>query len=241
MDEAWVRLYPDLERDHFWWKIRREMITSIVEQEGQVAGLQILDVGCGTGLTLAQLAKAGATVRGVEIDEEFSVQESNPPGVVTYGDFLQVDVGPGFDVVLMMDVLEHLELEAPALTRAGDLLSPGGRLIVTVPAYGWLWSAHDEVNNHFRRYNRSELKRVLTQNGFEVGQCGYMFAGLVLPKLVLAWLGKLTERSPGHGRVPGSLMSALAERWFRLEMRLAIRRPSMLPFGTSVVAVARKA
>src|SRR5262249_44374054 len=93
-----------------------------------------------------------------------------------------------YDLVLMLDVLEHIADDHEALRAARSAVRPGGHLLLTVPALSWLWSRHDEVNDHFRRYSRSLLRTVLRDAGFHVESVRYFFAWTVAPMLVRRWL-----------------------------------------------------
>jgi SAM-dependent methyltransferase len=149
-----------------------------------------------------------------------------------------------FDLVIALDMLEHVEDDAGAARELLRALRPGGCLLVTVPAYQWLWSSHDVALGHKRRYTRGRLERLLTAQGFEVRVCSYVMTA-VLPAAVAV---RLFERLPGRHKeteaaesgyipLPGWLNSALA--WLvGLDGHLAGRVP--LPGGLSVVAVARR-
>ena len=104
------------------------------------------------------------------------------------GDLLDLKIDEIYDIVVMLDVLEHIEDDRSALAKVASCISRDGLLILTVPAYGWLWSSHDVTNAHFRRYSAKQLRARLESSGFRVEQIGYMFAGLVPPKLVMRWL-----------------------------------------------------
>lgn len=241
MDESYVLKYPELEHAHFWWKVRRELISRILSERVGLIGTRILDVGCGAGLTMRRLADAGALVEGIEVDPAFERASVVEPGVIRYGDILMLDIERRYDVVLMLDVLEHIEDEGAALARVIEILEPGGLFVLTVPAYQWLWSHHDEMNKHHRRYTARSVSRVLGQAGLQVERCGYLFAGLVPPKLVLRIWERLTSRPPEHGGFStDGVLAWLSEKWFSTELGFALRSRSFLPFGTSVVAVARK-
>lgn len=237
MDETLVARYPELERDHFWWATRRVMIRDLVT--GVAAGRppRILDVGCGSGLTGEMLASLPASVVGIDV-QRFS--ETMPIDFVE-GDYLSLSETLGtFDVVLALDAIEHFDSETDVVSALASNLRPGGHLLATVPAYRLLWSSHDEVNLHYRRYTKRSLAGALAEAGLSVRRIGYVFMGLTIPKAILTALEKVTGKEAPTGTGVNGLANQLASRYFRAETRLALKRLNFLPVGTSVVAVAQK-
>ena len=150
--------------DRHWWFLSRRRIleAAIGRLTGGARGLRLLEAGCGPGNNLSMLAKFG-TVSAFEPDQAACQQAaSRHGGEVRRGGLPDaVPFSPGsFDIALMADVLEHVEDDAAALNAVASMLAPGGLLIVTVPAYGWLWSRHDERHHHYRRYTLSALRRL---------------------------------------------------------------------------------
>lgn len=235
MDECLIQQYPELEERHFWWASRRELVTRLVGDLKQPA---ILDVGCGSGFLARQLSASGATVTGVDVASH-PQWDNGGSGVFLEGDYLELapDLGV-FDAVLALDVVEHVDNESQFVACLGENVRPGGRVIVTVPAYEWLWSSHDDLNQHFRRYTRSRLRGALTAGGFDVLRCGYIFFGLVVPKIVEK--GVRMVRDTRKVALPPPLLNRAAHTYFRLEHGLAMRRRHFLPAGTSVIAVCQR-
>lgn len=239
MDESLVTKYPELERSHFWWRTRRDLVVKLV------AGLPfefptVLDVGCGSGVTAQILAESGSSVVGVDIDPEMP---SMPGERFQYlcGDFLDLSADLGeFDVVLALDAVEHFEDERAVLRAMYTNVRPGGVAIVTVPAYDWLWSSHDTENHHFRRYTRNLLARAMSDVGFTIERVGYLFGGLLAPKAAVSLIEGDGSRAVTIADVPNSAINRVAGSYFRLETGIASRFRNFLPFGTSVVAVAGK-
>jgi SAM-dependent methyltransferase len=242
MDETYVRRYPDLELHHFWWRVRRRLVGQLIANRVDLTRCSVLDIGCGSGVTMEYLSDAGAAaVRGIEIDPLALRPDSAINDRIVVGDLLELNIDETYDIVIMLDVLEHIDNDTSALAKVRSSMSRDGLLILTVPAYGWLWSSHDVTNAHFRRYSARQLRARLESSGFRVEQIGYMFAGLVPPKLVMRWL-EMAGVDLGNASIEAgrrSFLSELAYRWFRMEATLAARLARMLPFGSSVVAVAR--
>ncbi len=220
------------------------MITQLIKARMDLSESSVLDVGCGSGVTIEHLSDLGAaSVNGIELDPLALRTGSVVNDRISRGDFMEIELDATYDVVLMLDVLEHIEDDTGALEKVSGLMARDGILLVTVPAHQWLWSRHDVTNSHFRRYSARQVRWLLESSGFEVEQFGYMFAGLVLPKLIVRWLelmGFNLEKASVEID-PSSLLSRIAYRWFSMESAVAIRSNRLLPFGSSVVAVARPA
>lgn len=238
MDESLIQQYPELESRHFWWVSRREFVSGLIRTVGQGHGGDVLDVGCGSGLLARELAVSGATVTGVDVvsHPQWSSQGS---WVFREGDYLELAPELGvFDTVLALDVAEHVVDEARFVARLRENVRPGGHAIVTVPAYNWLWSRHDELNQHFRRYTKSGLGSILTAGGLDVMRCGYAFFGLIMPKIVMKGLQALRGRETVA--LPRPSLNRVALAYFRFEHRFAMQRRDFLPAGTSVIAVCHR-
>src|SRR5439155_35798 len=126
--------------------------------------------GSVVGVDPAPRAVAYATAQG-----DFDVRRGGLPRALPFAD------GERFDVITLLDVLEHVDADVDALARLHDRLHPGGRLLITVPAFGFLWSGHDVINEHKRRYRRPELRAKLERTGFAVRVLSYCNTGLFLP------------------------------------------------------------
>ncbi len=239
MDPTYVAVHAEEDRRHWWFRGRLAVLVSVVRGLVPAGGARLLELGCGSGNVLEALAPFGESI-GMETD----------PTLVAAGRTAGVDVRPGAlpddlvvepgwaDVVLLLDVLEHLDNDVAALRTARRALHDGGRLVVTVPAYAWLWSGHDVVLGHRRRYTTRRLRTVVTAAGFDVERCTY-FNTLLFPALAAVRLAKRLTGDPGHDLVrPPEALNALLARCFALERVIVPRLP--LPFGASVLLVARR-
>ena len=242
MRSSHLQYHQEAERDHWWFAARREIVLSQLERAvgANPRDLRILDIGCGAGGMLSFLRRYG-TAAGVDASPE-AVEMAGREGADVRVGMLPADIpfAPGsFDVVTLLDVLEHVEADSAALDTIRALLRPGGHLIVTVPAYAFLWSGHDVVNEHKRRYVRDGLREKLEIAGFDVERLTY-FNTLLFPPIALVRLaGRLRsgEETADEGRVPAPVNSIL-RRIFTLEKRLL--KAADLPFGVSLLAVARR-
>jgi SAM-dependent methyltransferase len=216
--------------------------------EGVIAGMRlpararILDAGCGSGRNMIELARHG-TVTGIEVSEtSVCLARAREVGEVVAGSILEMPfAADSFDLAVTLDVIEHLEDDLGALRELRRTVAPGGSLLVTVPAYPWLWSGHDEINHHYRRYTRSSLQRVAEQAGWEQVRTTY-FNSLLLPAaIILRVLDRLSSKTTESSLdlwVPPAPMNWLLERPLAFEAAL-ITRGGRIPAGLSLLAVFR--
>lgn len=239
MDECLLQQYPEIEKSHFWWVSRRTLIRRLLEDEGLGESPTVLDVGCGSGMLARELTAAGARMSGVDVASHPDWKGDGAAPRFQEGDYLSLAPTLGtFDALLALDVMEHIENERAFAAALTTNVRPGGLVIVTVPAYQWMWSGHDEINQHFRRYTRKRLQAALERGGLDVKRCGYIFFGLIGPK-ILAKGGEKFRDSDGVA-MPSGYLNGTALAYFRWEHRLAARFQDFLPAGTSVIAVCRR-
>lgn len=223
---------------HWWFAARRQIVASVIGKLALPSRADILEIGCGTGGNLKMLSAFGH-LRAMEYDEQaraiaaaLGVCPVSPGGLPVPVHF---DDG-AFDLVCMLDVLEHIEDDSAALARAGRLLKPTGRLLVTVPAYAWLWSAHDEAHHHHRRYTARMLGQQARSAGLEVTRLGY-FNSLLFPLIAGARIArKLFGGDEGSdAALPPAAINTVLTGIFGLERHVVPN--GLFPFGTSVLAV----
>ncbi|MEO1676886.1 MAG: class I SAM-dependent methyltransferase [Pseudomonadota bacterium] len=240
MDRAVYTRMSELEEAHWWFAGRRQIVADVLRRiVGLKPGARILEAGAGTGGNLAMLREFGA-VDAFEYDAAARALACDKTGVRVEAGALP-DAVPfedgGYDAVLLLDVLEHVEQDAEALAVLGRRLGPDGRLVVTVPAFPLLWSAHDVRHHHFRRYTRATLTDAARAAGLSVERSFY-FNGFLLPVAVglrklKAWLGR---ESPDD-LMPGPTLNGALNMVFAAERHLIGRIP--FPAGLSVGAVLR--
>jgi SAM-dependent methyltransferase len=144
--------------------------------------------------------------------------------------------GGSFDLVCLLDVLEHIDDDRAALRRVRGLLRPGGRLLLTVPAYQWLYGAHDRAHHHRRRYSAADVRRRAREAGLETQRCGY-FNTFLFPLVVARRIGQRRGEATdsADAALPGPALNRLLHTVFSSERWLVPRL--LFPFGTSVLAV----
>lgn len=238
MDRAAYASMSAIEGRHWWFVARRRIIETLIDRFGAVPPRgRVLEAGCGTGGNLALLSRYGE-LEAFEFDDR-AREDANAKNIapVSFG-ALPDDVNfadGGYDLVALLDVLEHLEDDKASLERLGRLLARDGRLVLTVPAVPSLWSHHDEVHHHFRRYTRKSLEECVAAAGLKIQRVGY-FNSLLFP---LAWLQRqyhrLTGRRSDLDAIPGKLTNGLLKLVFSSERHLVPHFP--MPIGLSLFAV----
>jgi len=242
MDRDYEHQTHQAEDRHWWYRGRRTVLDGVIAGLGLPADPRILDAGCGSGRFMVELAKLG-NVTGVELsDTSVSLARGRQLGEVVAGSVLEMPFSENsFDLAVSLDVIEHLDDDLAALRELRRTVTPGGALLVTVPAYQWLWSGHDEINHHHRRYTRRSLQRVAEQAGWQQVRTTY-FNSLLLPVAILLrvldrFSTKTTESSLDLW-IPPEPLNWVLERPLALEAAL-IARGGRIPAGLSLLAVFR--
>jgi SAM-dependent methyltransferase len=242
MDRDYELQTHQAEDRHWWYRGRRRVLDRVIDDLRLPARAEILDAGCGSGRNMIDLARHG-TVTGVELSAtSVSLARERDAGEVIEGSVLEMPFEIGhFDLAASLDVIEHLEDDLAALRELRRVVKPGGTLLVTVPAYQWLWSGHDVVNHHYRRYTRRSLQRVGEQAGWQQVRTTY-FNSLLLPAAimlrVLDRFNRKTTESSLDLWVPPTPLNWLLERPLALEAAM-IGHGGRIPAGLSLLAVFR--
>ncbi|NVO31601.1 class I SAM-dependent methyltransferase [Hymenobacter lapidiphilus] len=251
MDLRYEDKYHQLEEQHWWFASRRDAVYDLIKSLQLPSTAAILEIGCSGGPLMQRLRAAGYTdVTGIDVSEvavALAQTRGIPHTSVMDGAALTF-ADARFDLVVASDVLEHIESEGTALHEWSRVLKPEGRLIVFVPAHAYLWSQHDVVNHHFRRYSRQGLVAAMKHAGFQVQRSSFWNAALYFPTAALRLGRRLTAAGTvGAASLPegtGDLhylprpLNALLTNWVKFENRLL--RHLNLPVGVSVFALACK-
>jgi 2-polyprenyl-3-methyl-5-hydroxy-6-metoxy-1,4-benzoquinol methylase len=240
-------MYADFDRledQHWWFSGRRAIVASFLEHHlGASRGLRILDVGCGTGGMLPMLARWGQVSAFDPFDEAVKAAQGRAPqGSKVWRGEIPDAIEGTFDLITAFDVLEHLDDPVGAAARIRQALAPEGLFVATVPAYQFLWSHHDEVNQHRRRYTVELLEQHLADGGLRVDAVTHFNSALFPPiaavRLLQKLLPKRGEPSSDTQETHPVINSALRQL-FGAERLLVGKVP--MPFGVSIMALARAA
>ena len=239
MERVVYRQMAELDQRHWWYRARREILAELIRHDAKPpANADILEIGCGTGHNLEMLGEFGR-VDAVELDDEARAVAEKRLGRKVMNAPLPELQGVGdrrYDLVAALDVIEHVDDDAAALAAIAGKLKPGGKLVMTVPAHQWMWSAHDVVNHHKRRYSKAALRRLVQASPLRLDRIGY-FNSLLFPLAIAERLAsKLRGKDEADVRLPPKPLNAALEAVFAAERHLVGRLP--LPPGLSLFAVA---
>ena len=232
------------DENSWYYRGKRAAMSSILGQ-ARIRVSKIIDLGCGTGVNAAALvpfSKSGAQYVGIEPHSMvFRAPSIFRPRVIRKR-MEQVsleEIGGPADLVMMIDVLEHVD-EATGLQTALRFLSSNGQLLITVPAYGFLWGKSDIDGQHRTRYTPAELKESLERQGFEVIAWNHYFAFAFFPLLIISWWQRRGVKGEigGRGYFGPQSLNRLLGLLAVFEGRLG--RWIRWPCGTGIVCLARK-
>jgi len=244
MEIRYASKYHRLEESHWWFLGRRDIIYRLMKDHRRDA--EILDIGCSGCALLGFLRKRGFTrLQGIDISED-AIDICKQKGIssvhIAHAEKTEF-TDQRFDILIASDILEHVKEEDKALSEWHRILKKNGTLIIFVPAFQFLWSRHDEVNLHYRRYVQSVLIEILQKNGFRIERSSYWNFILCLPvsllRLVRKYLVGNRERSGDHLHETSPLINKLLEYLLKFENR-ALSTGMNFALGMSVFAIARK-
>ncbi len=242
MDPGYAETYSNYESNHWWFKARRRILRSVLLRLPLPERPRILEIGTGPGGNLYSIYPPGAELHGLEPNPELAqIAHTRGSVPVAIGHAEELPEGlDRFDVVTLLDVLEHTSDDGHVCAHLAGRLVPGGRLLLTVPAYMFLWSAQDVVSGHYRRYTRNHLARIVERAGLVCERITY-FNTLLFPAVALFRITRrLLRGTSGQSdlRYSFGTMDKVLYRVFASERRLLNRMN--LPFGVSILLIARK-
>lgn len=227
-----------IEGEHWWFVGRRAILRSLIQDRVRPPeNARILEAGCGTGGNLELLSDFGqleafeydGNARAISIARSVApVKEGRLPDGIDH-------IEGSFDLIALLDVLEHLEYDAESLRTLASRLSPSGKIILTVPAIEWLWSQHDVVHHHHRRYSRRSLARTIGEAGLEVEYMSHFNSILLPAAIVQRFAARFSSDGPDLDIVPARPVNTLLTTIFAAER--GILKMMRLPAGLSLCAI----
>ncbi len=183
MEKNFEKEYHNLETHHWWFKSRRKYILDYINNAPKNS--KIIDIGCSSGILIKELVENGFAIEnlyGIDISE-VAIANCKANGIINsfVMDAQNIDLHEKFDIIIASDCLEHLKYEKKAISNWQSILKSGGTMLVFVPAFQSLWSDHDVVNMHYKRYTKGELERLLISENLEIIKSSYWNFFLFLP------------------------------------------------------------
>ena len=242
MNIKMYRIFFEIQKKHWWFVTKKEIVLDTIERyQTKSNDTKVLDIGCGSGLMLSALQNVGQTFGMDMSDEAIGFSKEIFRGKVERGFLPDKIPYPEnfFNLITALDVIEHIDQDIDALKALRSRLTEDGKAIITVPAYMFLWSAFDDMNEHKRRYTLTELNTKLVQAGFTVEKITYYNTLLFPIVFVVRMLNNVLKRDGASDvDMPNAPLNFVLRMIFGMEQYLL--RYINLPFGVSILAVVRK-
>ncbi len=250
MEKSYFKEYYIQERSHWWFLGRLEILESLLKNKiiGNKTNLKILNVGVATGATSTMLEKYGE-LTSLEYDKDCCdfLRETVKMEVVN-GSMTELPFADKtFDIVCAFDVIEHIKEDAIAMQEARRVLKDDGSVFIAVPMHMHLWSDHDVINHHFRRYNSKELHSVTKNAGFDISYATFFNSFLYLPIALVRIIGGLVKRkkdelpkSDFDGFNANSIVNKVLIQVLKIE-KMMINAGVKFPIGVSKIIIGKKA
>ena len=240
MEEQVYRTLYEVEKTHWWYAARKEILLGYLEARiGLPRTARVLDAGCGTGAILEALS-ARYDAWGSDVAPQ-AIAFCRERGLTRLhlGTLDSYPPSAPFDLITMLDMVEHVDDDRGLLRAAHNLLGKGGHILITVPAFPSLWSRYDEILHHKRRYTRAGLRTLVASSGFAIEHMSFLNC-LLFP---VAWIRRAAARAMGSDgagdlEVPPRLLNAALRETFRVERHVVPH--ASLPFGLSLMCLARR-
>src|SRR3989338_2861512 len=201
MEKSYYKDFFVSEKEHWFFRARRNILIYFIKKHAKPDSI-IFDFGCGSGYLVGELQKMDYDVRGMDFEKEaidYGIDSGVKNLILGSGNKIKYPDG-SFDLITSFDTLEHIENEEPVIKELIRVLKPGGKMIITVPAYMWLWGVQDEVSHHFRRYTAGSLANVF-ENFFELEVIKmtyfvtFLFPPIAIIRLFSRWFNAKNRRS----------------------------------------------
>jgi SAM-dependent methyltransferase len=244
MEETFYEEYAQIEATHWWFEGRRTIFDVVIRSLELPRDALLLDLGCGTGANLNFLASYGRTIgldRGAAAARYSRARTKLP---VLIGDVTALPfAGDAVDLITAFDLIEHIDDDVGCVSELARVCRPGGFIMVTVPAFQWMWGPQDIINHHKRRYRSDQLLKLFADEGLQISRFTHINTILFPVVAAVRLFRRVVPERNGDLKSdfsmtrPGPLNSMLgklfgAEAWMVRRWRL--------PIGVSLLCVARK-
>lgn len=240
MEEHIYPLFYKIEKEHWWFTARQKIILEYIKKHVNISKeTTLLDVGCGTGAIIEMLSNHFNTY-GLDSSPQ-AIEFCRKRGLTNLfqGNLESFNKDRKFDIITILDVIEHIDDDVKLLRQSNELLKENGSVVVTVPAFQFLWSYHDIVTHHKRRYTKNQLIKVVKSAGFQIKHITY-FNSLLFPIAVLKRMASkiIGFKDTSDLNIPPQLINKLLKLIFQSEAEI-INRIS-LPLGLSLLCLGEK-
>jgi SAM-dependent methyltransferase len=244
MEQHTYAIMNRVEDSHWWFVGRRAILESfmrgiVAEIRNPKSEIRILDVGCGTGANLEMLAQFGES-EGVDVSDD-ALEFCKAKGLTVHKGLAESlpFTDESFEIVTALDVVEHLDDDLAGLKEMHRVLKTGGRTLIFVPAFMWLWGVQDDISNHRIRYTKKQIVERLKLAGFEIERATYANWTFFAPILAGRTIMKITGIKPeSENNVNVSALNGIFGKLFSAE-RFWLNNFNF-PFGVSIVITAKK-
>jgi 2-polyprenyl-3-methyl-5-hydroxy-6-metoxy-1,4-benzoquinol methylase len=244
MDSDFYKNYFNFERNHWWSRVRNDLIFDLIQRYKRNSAPEVFDYGCGSGYLVGRLQAKGILAYGGDVSSE-AVSSGLNEGIANLAVIDDQTIGYSdnkFDFVLAMDVLEHLENEGSAVREIERVLKPGGMAIITVPAYKFLWGIQDEVSHHFRRYTASSIVGAIENNSKLVVIRKTYFNTFLFPAIAVIRIGsrflRIKNKRQSDFEMNSPVVDQICYGIFNFERKLL--KKINFPFGVSIMLILEK-
>lgn len=234
-----------LEKFHWWFVYRQNVLKFVLKN--YLASLKkdsaIIDIGCGTGGNLQLLSKDYTNIAGID-NNKCAIEYCKNKGLsnVRHGELPNLENVPdeSIDLFLLFDVLEHVEDDKLSIEVLRNKLKPNGYILLTVPAFSFLWSQHDKDFHHKRRYNLKQIEKILTDCEFKIIKGCYLYFMLFPIILIARLLKKVFKKYSGADdfQLNNSFLNKIIIKLLSIEIKLL--KIFNYPFGSSILLLVKK-
>ncbi|PLX26740.1 hypothetical protein C0581_03905 [Candidatus Parcubacteria bacterium] len=240
MDDQMYHAFYRVESTHWWFIVRKNIIIEFLKKTLKDENdTTILDIGCGTGFILESLRKFG-NAHGIDTHRDaiaYTNRRLRDENASTLHNILSDVLSKKYSLITFFDVIEHIENDDLFLQKIKGGLKKDGTICLTVPAYQKLWSPHDEINHHFRRYNKKQIIEKLTKAGFNIQKITYFNTLLFLPAVLQKIYMRFITKKAQADTTPPVVINTIFRFIFSLEKY--ILKIFNLPFGLSIFVIAK--